>query len=300
MAVAKGVDEMRAQCGFILLASLSSYVTACARAVPVGEGDGPPIGIDADHQADSLPLDSLPNNYDSPWQPPDACPMSDAVSRPDAIPRSDGAVQLDGAVQPDGAPEFDAAAECVLVPQSGCTQGDACDLATGGGSACRDVAVSGDEMDTCVQKTECATGNSCLSFAVMGSLCTRLCVDSTQCTGPGGQCAVSIADRTDVKACTANCSPISAAGCPEGAACRVYRFDGLPGSPGGTMCEPAGIGVHASKCSFNTDCAAGHVCVAFVLGNECRRYCQPFSCPTGTCQSPDRFKVGTASYGYCG
>jgi hypothetical protein len=243
---------------------------------------------------DARTVDAKPTPIDAPAGTVDA-PMT-----------SIDATQAVDAKVPDAAKAIDAAPACTLVPQTGCESGLACDLdqaklATAG-TYCRAINTAGTESSTCTGFTRCGAGLMCISGA-----CRKFCNADTHCTAPGGKCEIQITYTggtvPNVKLCTKNCNPVTAAGCPTDQSCQAYAYAG--GSKVLTDCEATGVGGQGASCTNASSCQTGFSCVGPTGSSTCLKYCR-YDPPVSDCgvnQSCYGFVqalvVGTQEYGVC-
>jgi len=213
-----------------------------------------------------------------------------------AAPAPDGAAD-----SPDGAVE-----ECTLLPpQTGCPDGQACDLddLETGATACRKVDHDGDQTSTCADERDCGAGTTCVEDATGDASCLQFCQRDGDCDQPGGACEIEIDDGNGdpipgVTLCTQSCNPVTASGCPNGWGCQLFSDH--------TRCRPGGAGGHMSTCAGDEDCRVGFGCVSVGGVLECLRNCRVgalgvCSAISGTtCRSYQTpIVIGGVEYGAC-
>jgi hypothetical protein len=180
-----------------------------------------------------------------------------------------------------GVPDDDAGQEelCTLVEQTGCPDGQACDLddehLSEGATACRPIDEDGDEESTCAEVAECGAGYTCVSDPAGGGSCMAWCAGHADCDGPGSSCRVQLIDEEEEEIpgatlCTQACNPITSNGCPATWACRIE------GQSAGihTRCRPSGDGRQMDPCDGDGDCDHGFACVDGGVGVTCLRSCR--------------------------
>ncbi len=198
---------------------------------------------------------------------------------------------------------------CDLLDQCGCGANQACDLDGNnletGGTICRAVTASGDELDTCASGSECAAGFVCIGNP---GRCRRYCDDNGDCPGDGGLCVINLSYNGNpipgAVTCSTHCDPIANNnnGCPATWGCHLYSYDpdGVPGN-GDEMylsdCDapPANGGGVGSSCSGSGDCLPGNDCVTINGSSSCRPTCL---CPGGNCGSGSCPGGSGSCYGY--
>ncbi len=158
---------------------------------------------------------------------------------------------------------------CTLVPQAGCPSGKACDVAdlATGSTTCRDVVSPGTEGDTCTTAKECEPGYTCIGSASTAA-CVRFCKDHSQCVAPGGVCTENI---DTITYCTANCDPLTSAGCPGDWGCHFEYDGGLARYY--TNCVPSGPGGQGAACITDHDCQQNFSCVNVDGQTACLKNC---------------------------
>ena len=168
----------------------------------------------------------------------------------------------------------EAAPACVLVPQSGCATGGACDIAddTTGETGCRDITVMGTSDSRCADDTECSAGFTCVSDKTL-SYCMRFCAAEGDCPGTNSRCAFNLTNSSGtqlgVKVCSNSCSVLAQTGCPSGTGCI-----GIESSAGDfTDCRKMEGQLDGQTCTSSTECLPGSVCVSDGSGKTCREYC---------------------------
>jgi hypothetical protein len=190
-----------------------------------------------------------------------------AVDRePDAGDVPDAAADL-----PDGAVETE---DCTLVPpQTGCPDGQACDIddLDTGATACRKVDRDGDARSTCQGERDCGGGFTCVEDATGDASCMRFCRRDADCDAPGGVCDVDLDDGTGapvpgVTLCTQSCNPVTSNGCPDAWGCQLYTDH--------TRCRPGGAGGHMASCTGDEDCRVGYGCASVSGSLVCLRNCR--------------------------
>jgi large repetitive protein len=181
------------------------------------------------------------------------------------------------------------ATACVIVPQSGCPAGDACDFANDNGDTeCRDVSANGTADSRCAVDTACAVGFTCVGDpdAPNVAWCDRFCTSDSQC-GADARCVIDLVDANGdplpVRVCSNACDIASQTGCPQGLGCL-----GRESSTGDfTTCQIMGTKLDGQTCASSTDCLPGSLCVTVGGLATCHEYCDvddPAACGLGeTC-----------------
>jgi hypothetical protein len=254
-------------------------LTACATSSPSGGIDGSSVGDDDDGG----------NNGD-----PDADPTA-----PDADPTTPPPDANSCATQP-----------CDLVPQCGCPANQACDIdfTDLNGTACRGIASTGDENDTCTAINQCDAGYVCVGDS-SGRTCERYCETNADCTAPRGLCAIQLIDQQQMPIagatiCSSNCDPVAASNplCPTGWGCDLFTA----GTAEIVDCRVNGTATQGQACSATVHCAANFTCVNDSTSDVCGRICRRpagtecSASPGTTCLGfTDAFVVGGQEYGVC-
>jgi hypothetical protein len=201
------------------------------------------------------------------------CSVVDRCEEPDGGNRDGG--HSDGALDDVDADVDEAVEDCALVAQTGCDQGEACDLddqhLETGETECRAIERDGDERSRCADPEECGAGFTCVEDLPGEASCLAFCADDGDCAGPGGACDVQLVtdDDEDIPGgtvCTQSCNPLSSNGCPNQWGCRVDVDH--------TRCRPGGPGRHLDPCSGDEDCAVGFGCVEANGTPVCLRNCR--------------------------
>ncbi len=172
---------------------------------------------------------------------------------------------------PDGAVE---AEDCTLVPpQTGCPDGQACDLddSDSGETACRKIDRDGDQTSICADARDCGAGTTCVEDATGDASCLRFCDRDSDCDDPGGACEIEIDDGTGepipgVTLCTQSCNPVTSSGCPAAWGCQLFTDH--------TRCRPGGAGGHMASCAGDEDCRVGFGCASVGGSLFCLRNCR--------------------------
>jgi hypothetical protein len=189
------------------------------------------------------------------------------------------------------------------------------------GTACRAVAMMGQEGAACSQSVDCDTGHTCLSdYTGTVTSCHKFCSGNADCTAPRGQCVIEMtADGTNSipgipKMCSSNCDPVStaASACPAaGQKCGLVSYV-LQGVSYPTVdCIAAGSGTQGANCKTGgaaneASCAQGYNCTTFNNGQTytCHRLCNKNNpggvCGGKTCTSfAPAYVINGVEYGIC-
>jgi hypothetical protein len=194
----------------------------------------------------------------------------------------------------DAAPRFDAEIrDCTVLPDNtGCPEGDACELDPDQGTYCRAAVAGTDGSTLCEHRSDCDVGWTCVA-GDGPARCVRYCDDATDC--PDGACRRDIGNG--LHGCTTPCALTDAVGCPTGFSCHSTDGDF-------SECFLAGATAVGDPCVNQTDCVLGSTCVAPDHGggaSRCRSYCRitppEVACTTGTCTY--LVTVATIDYGVC-
>jgi hypothetical protein len=196
---------------------------------------------------------------------------------------------------------------CKLVaPQCGCASGESCTI-DGTASGTRlcvpagSVAIGGQ----CMGGSTCAPGGFCIYASATIATCVEFCASDSDCTAPGGLCAVTLNSSSgqipNVTLCSENCDPTTNVGCPvTGMACQVLQEStGLKRSY--TRCGAAGTGTQGASCMSTSTCAPTYGCFSINSNpSTCVKYCKVggAACPgTATCSPVGT--IGSTGYGIC-
>jgi hypothetical protein len=158
----------------------------------------------------------------------------------------------------------------------------------------------------------CSPGTVCVNVSSTVATCDKFCSTDADCTAPGGLCLVQLDDGSGmaipgVTLCTANCNPITNAGCPvAGTACQLLQ-ETMGAMSFLTDCEGAGTGTHNTPCDPTmNNCAPKFGCfntgTAQNPNNVCLKYCNaanPFSCPGLQTCIDIGVNLGGVEYGAC-
>jgi hypothetical protein len=191
--------------------------------------------------------DADPDDPDADPSRPDADP-----ARPDAAP---------------GSPDAAAPVDCNIYFQTGCPDGQACELDYEG-TFCRDIGPPGPDGELCDTLEECAAGDTCEGTT---GICRRYCEDGGDCNdGPGDTCTIEL--ETGAFVCTTDCQPVTNDGCPPGWGCILLHEAGTTFSD----CIPGGRGTEGDACEPDYFlCAPGFDCYDdFAGGYQCDRLCR--------------------------
>ena len=193
---------------------------------------------------------------------------------------------------------------CRLVsPQCGCPGTQRCYVDTSSNRVCGAAGPEG-EGQACSSPTACRAGLLCIGTP---GHCNRFCNSDAECTGgPGSICGITLSDGAggtvpNATLCSLDCDPLSAAGCPSGQACTLYR-ESAGAMRTFTDCRAAGTGTSFSPCFDETDCQTGFFCADIGFGDECVPFCRDdFDCGIfEVCTAFDpALRVGSTEYGYC-
>ena len=172
------------------------------------------------------------------------------------------------------------AGACTLVPQSGCSGTQACDLtaAENGDTTCRAVTGNGTADSLCnTAPTQCVAGYTCVGLTDTVEGCMKFCGTDNHCNGVGSRCVLGLINSSTgdpipgVEICTNACDPLQQTGCPSGFGCMPYNMAG--GDV--TDCEDMGTRLDGQSCSEVTDCLPGSICVGQSGGGAiCAEMCE--------------------------
>lgn len=190
---------------------------------------------------------------------------------------------------------------CELVPQSGCSGTDACDINDDNTRTCRAVTTPGMADDTCTVDTACAAGFTCIDDGP-NDYCMQFCNTTADCGG-NSRCAFQLTDANgdplNAKVCSNSCGILGQTGCPTGTGCL-----GIENSAGDfSDCRTMGTTPDGTACTSTLDCLPGSVCANAGDGAKCREYCNVNNdnCPSPqTCVGfSNPLTINGTTYGGC-
>ena len=182
---------------------------------------------------------------------------------------------------------------CAL-DQDDCDERSACDIVEGGQQAkCRPAGL-GTHLASCKQPEDCAAGFHC-STGFEAALCVPFCQRNDQCASM--TCVIPLYNQfgnriPGATLCSAGCSPVSGAPCPNGMACAI--LSDFETETFYTECVPSGPVALGGSCDSWGQCAVGTTCYV----DSCHKHClvEENDCPVG--QTCGAFGSGTEGHNW--
>jgi len=226
--------------------------------------------------------------------PPAAVDGGDAASTDGG---SDTALP-DAGTDASGACTLPSLGPCKVLPQSGCSGDENCEITSLAGLASCTAATATPVYGNCTSYGQCPKGTECI-----GQACKPFCCDGNDCLGGVRTCEQITNGSMDVpglRVCSAGCDPINPSTiCGPGVACYPQPWNGK-GVDHGDCFGGAGTDIGPGSCTLNS-CAPGYYCQKT---GECAKWCRlaiASDCTGGkTCTVFDPIAViGGVQYGTC-
>lgn len=190
---------------------------------------------------------------------------------------------------------------CKVLPQSGCSGGENCEVTGNAGLASCTVATATPVYGNCNGYGQCPKGTECI-----GQACKPFCCDGNDCQGSIRTCEQIQNGNMPIpglRVCSAGCDLIDPKStCGPGVACYPEPWDGQ-GVDHGDCFGGAGTGIGPGGCtqSAKNACAPGYYCLQT---DECAKWCRvasPSDCTNGkTCIVFNPIAIiGGVQYGTC-
>jgi len=182
----------------------------------------------------------------------------------------------DGAIDAGADARIDASTPFVCDPvhQTGCGNGQKCDLAASGTFACVPNGTLGDfRLCDLTQPNACVAGTTCRNTNFMGeNRCAPLCDPNQDTCRPNEPCnsVRMTSDGHEYRMCANNnqCNPVLDDCKDTSKGCGWSQF--------GAFCVPPGSVADGAACQTITSCKRGSACLAVAgAGNKCFKVCNP-------------------------